>query len=72
MSNTNNPKCKVSTAQAQAIIQKGLKGSKQIAGTPKLVKLSDNYIYAVPVYEDGKRIGSLGIDAQTGEYIGLV
>lgn len=64
--NNNNQNFKISAAQAQAIVQKQLKGTGETAGTPTLHKCDGGYQYFVPIYKNGKQVDIAGIDPQTG------
>lgn len=61
---------KISSEQAQEIAQKFIEQPGATAGTPQLTEISGKSIYVVPVMVDGKSVGEIEIDAQTGENLG--
>jgi len=42
----------------------------EAAGTPKLVKQDKRLVYIVPIMENGKNVGEIDIDAETGANLG--
>lgn len=67
--NTHNKK-KISPHKAQKIAQKYIEEPEANLGTPILNKTDCNNVYIVPVTIDGKNVGEIDIDAQTGENLG--
>ena len=65
----NSPK-KISSAEAKKIAQKYIEEPGATAGTPTLSKIDGNYVYIVPVIENGKNVGEIDIDALTGKNVG--
>lgn len=68
-SKSNNVKSqvKISAAEAKRIAQNSNKMPGEIAGTPKLTKEHGTYMYIVPFFKNGKNVGCIGVDAQTGD-----
>lgn len=60
----------MSPAEAKKLAKKYFGEPGFTAGTPKLSKENGKYIYTVPIIENGKNIGFIDIDAQTGESLG--
>ena len=69
-SNTNNQQTNISPAAAEKIALKYIDISGATAGTPKLVKQDGNLVYIVPVINNGKNVGEIYIDANTGKNLG--
>jgi len=69
-SGNNTTKTKISSAEAKKIAQKYIEVSSATAGTPKLIKTNGQYIYAVPVINNGTNVGEIDIDALTGKNVG--
>ena len=66
--NNNNQNFKISAAQAQAIVQKQLKGTGKTAGTPTVYKYNTGeYEYFVPILKNGKQVDTIGVDPQNGQ-----
>ena len=75
VTNTNNttdnsPNTNITSAEAQKIASKYIAVSGAIAGTPTLTKQDNKLVYIVPVIDNGKNVGEIDIDAQTGENLG--
>ncbi len=68
--NTTEQQTKISSEQAQEIAQKFIEQPGATAGTPQLTEIDGKSIYVVPVMVDGKSVGEIEIDAQTGENLG--
>ena len=66
----NSSKTKISSAEAQKTAQKYIDVQGATAGTPKLIKINGQYIYAVPVIDNGTNVGEIDIDAVTGKNVG--
>ncbi|HEX3013500.1 MAG TPA: PepSY domain-containing protein [Methanobacterium sp.] len=60
----------ISSAEAKKIAQKYIEEPGATAGTPKLSKIDGEYVYIVPVIENGKNVGEIDIDAATGKNVG--
>jgi uncharacterized membrane protein YkoI len=69
-SNTNNQQTNISPAAAEKIALKYIEISGATADTPKLVKQDGNLVYIVPVINNGKNVGEIYIDANTGKNLG--
>jgi len=69
-SNNNDAQTKISAAEAKKIAEKYIEEPGASAGTPKLSKQDGNLVYTVPVIMNGKNVGEIDIDAQTGENLG--
>lgn len=61
---------KISPSEAQKIAQKYIDVSTATAGTPKLTKIDGQYVYAVPVIDNGTNVGEIDINALTGKNVG--
>ena len=75
VTNTNNTtdnstNTNITSEEAQKIASKYIEVSGAIAGTPTLTKQDNKLIYIVPVIDNGKNVGEIDIDAQTGENLG--
>ncbi|MBZ2165371.1 PepSY domain-containing protein [Methanobacterium spitsbergense] len=75
VTNTNNTtdnstNTNITSAEAQKIASKYIAVSGAIAGTPTLTKQNNKLVYIVPVIDNGKNVGEIDIDAQTGENLG--
>ncbi len=68
--NTASEQELISAADAQSIAQQYILQPGAQAGTPILKELSGEKIYTVPVILDGKNVGEIDIDAQTGKNVG--
>ena len=66
----NSSKTKISSAEAQKTAQKYIDVQGATAGTPKLIKINGQYIYAVPVIDNGTNVGEIDINAITGKNVG--
>ncbi|MGZ7069057.1 MAG: PepSY domain-containing protein [Methanobacterium sp.] len=60
----------ISAAEAKEIAQNYIKAPGAKAGTPKLVTINGNEVYAVPVMDNGLSVGEIDINAQTGKNVG--
>lgn len=60
----------ISSEKAKIIAQKYIEEPGATAGTPILNKTNGQYVYTVPVIENGKNVGEIDIDAQTGKNLG--
>ena len=61
---------KVTSVEAKNIAQGFIEEPGATAGTPKLVKINGKQTYVVPVIMNGKQVGEIYIDPQTGKNIG--
>ena len=61
---------KISTSEAKTIAQKYILQDGATAGTPKLITSNGKKIYLVPVMMNGKQVGEIYIDPQTGANLG--
>ena len=74
--NTNNTSVQttgnktISSEEAQKIASKYIEVNGAVAGTPTLVKQDNRLVYIVPIMENGKNVGEIDIDAETGENLG--
>jgi uncharacterized membrane protein YkoI len=66
--NSNNKN--ISSAEAKKIANTYIDSQGASAGTPNLVKQDGKYVYIVPVMDNGKNVGEIYIDAETGENLG--
>ena len=66
----NTTKSKITSTEAQKIAQKYIDVDGATAGTPKLIKTDGQYIYAVPVINNGTNVGEIDINAITGKNVG--
>ena len=69
-SNTTTTENKISSEEAQKIATKYIDEAGATAGTPKLIKQDNKYVYIVPVMENGQNVGEIDIDAETGANLG--
>ncbi|WP_048190724.1 PepSY domain-containing protein [Methanobacterium sp. SMA-27] len=69
-STNTNTNTNITSAEAQKIASKYIAVSGAIAGTPTLTKQDNKLVYIVPVIDNGKNVGEIDIDAQTGENLG--
>jgi len=67
---TQNSQTKISPSEAQKIANKYILQPGATAGTPKLIKQNTKMVYIVPVIMNGKQVGEIYIDAQTGQNLG--
>jgi uncharacterized membrane protein YkoI len=67
---TQKSQNKVSPAEAQKIANRYILEPGAVAGTPKLIKQNTQMVYLVPVIMNGKQVGEIYIDAQTGKNLG--
>jgi len=66
----NNGGYSVSPSEAQNIAQQYVKEEGATTGTPHLVTIAGKPVYVVPIEKDGKIIGEIHIDPETGANIG--
>ena len=66
----NTTKPKITSTEAQKIAQKYIDVQGATAGTPKLIKTNGQYIYVVPVIDNGTNVGEIDINAITGKNVG--
>ncbi|MEN6291023.1 MAG: PepSY domain-containing protein [Methanobacterium sp.] len=66
----NTTKPKITSEEAQKIAQKYIDVQGATAGTPKLIKTDGQYIYVVPVIDNGTNVGEIDINAITGKNVG--
>ena len=66
----NTAKPQITSAEAKKTAQKYIDVQGATAGTPKLIKISGQYIYAVPVIANGTNVGEIDINAITGKNVG--
>jgi uncharacterized membrane protein YkoI len=67
---TKSSQTNLSPAEAQKIANKYIQEPGAAAGTPKLMKQNGQMVYFVPVSINGKQVGEIYIDAQTGRNLG--
>jgi len=60
----------ISSEEAQKIATKYIDVAGATAGTPKLVKQDNRLVYIVPIMQNGKNVGEIDIDAETGANLG--
>jgi len=60
----------ITSEEAQKIATKYIDVSGATAGTPTLVKQDNRLVYIVPIMENGKNVGEIDIDAETGANLG--
>lgn len=65
-SDSTSSETKISSREAKNIAQKYIEEPGATAGTPTLSK----NVYTVPIILNGKNVGEISIDAQTGENLG--
>lgn len=68
-SNTNTT-TGISASKAQEIAKKYIEEPGAKAGTPKMINVNGKKVYVVPVMLNGKQVGEIELDAQTGENLG--
>ena len=62
---------KISASEAKSLVQNNyIEQDGATAGTPILKKMNGKQTYIVPVNMNGKQVGEIWIDAQTGKNIG--
>ena len=66
----NTTQTNISASEAKTIAQKSIAEPGATAGEPKLVNTDGTLIYVVPVLQNGKNVGEIDVDAQTGEVVG--
>jgi uncharacterized membrane protein YkoI len=73
-SNTNNTQKTenktISSEEAKKIATKYIDEAGATPGTPKLVNQDNKMVYIVPVMINGKNVGEIDIDAETGANLG--
>lgn len=69
-SGSGSDNVKISSSQAKSIAQKSILQEGAYAGTPKLITSNGKKIYVVPVILNGKQVGEIYVDPQTGENLG--
>ncbi|HMK53828.1 MAG TPA: peptidase [Methanobacteriaceae archaeon] len=67
---TTTNQTNITAAQAQQIATKYIEEPGAVAGTPKLTTNNGKKTYIVPVILNGKTVGGIEIDAQTGANLG--
>ncbi|UTB32798.1 MAG: PepSY domain-containing protein [Methanobacterium sp. ERen5] len=60
----------ISSEEAKKIATKYIEVAGATTGTPKLVNQDNRMVYIVPVMVNGKNVGEIDIDAQTGANLG--
>jgi uncharacterized membrane protein YkoI len=60
----------ISSTEAKKIANTYIDSQGASAGTPNLVKQDGKYIYIVSVIDNGKSVGEIYIDAETGANLG--
>jgi uncharacterized membrane protein YkoI len=60
----------ISAAKAKTIAEKYIEEPGASAGTPTLSKQDGKLVYTVPIKLNGKNVGEIYIDAQTGKNLG--
>lgn len=68
--NNTNTGNMISSEEAKKIATKYIDSPGATAGTPKLVKQDNKYVYIVPVMDKGQNVGEIDIDAITGANLG--
>ena len=66
----NTAKPQITSAEAKKTAQKYIDVQGATAGTPKLIKTNGQYIYVVPVINNGTNVGEIHINAITGKNVG--
>ena len=66
----NTTKPEITSEEAQKLAQKYIDVEGATAGTPKLIKTDGQYIYVVPVINNGTNVGEIDINAVTGKNVG--
>jgi len=66
----NTAKLNITSAKAKETAQKYIDVQGATAGTPKLIKTNGQYIYVVPVIDNGTNVGEIDIDATSGDNVG--
>lgn len=61
---------KISPSEAKTLAQKYIQSRGVSAGTPKLVEMGGIPTYVVPLISDGKVVGEIYIDPETGKNVG--
>ena len=69
-SGTESDNVKISYSEAKTIAQQSIEEDGATAGTPKLITSGGKQVYLVPVVLNGNQVGSIYVDAQTGENLG--
>ncbi len=69
-SGSGSANVKISSSEAKSIAQKSILQEGATAGTPKLITSGGKKIYLVPIIMNGKQVGEIYIDPQTGENLG--
>jgi hypothetical protein len=67
---TDPPNAKISTSQAEAIATKYILEPGTITGSAQNVDIGGKNTYVVPVKSNGKTVGEIDIDPQTGKNVG--
>lgn len=67
---TNNTSNIISAEEAKAIALQYVEEPGVTAGTPVLDTINGRQVYVVPLYQNGKMVGEIEIDAVTGENLG--
>ena len=75
VTNTNNTTdesthTNITSTEAQKIASKYIAVSGAKAGTPTLIQQDNKWVYIVPIIDNGKNVGEIDIDAQTGANLG--
>jgi uncharacterized membrane protein YkoI len=66
----NSTNTNITSTEAQKIASKYIAVAGAIAGTPTLTNQDNKLVYIVPIIDNGKNVGEIDIDAQTGENLG--
>jgi hypothetical protein len=61
---------KITASEAKSLAQKSILQEGATAGTPKLTTYGGSKAYLVPVMLNGKQVGEIYIDAETGKNLG--
>jgi uncharacterized membrane protein YkoI len=67
---TKNTSNIMSAEEAKAIAMQYVEEPGVTAGTPILDTINGRQVYVVPLYQNGKMVGEIEIDAVTGENLG--
>ncbi|MGB9938103.1 MAG: hypothetical protein ACPK7O_10320 [Methanobacterium sp.] len=68
--NSNSNGNEISSSEAQSTAQKYIEEPGTNAGNPQKVDIGGKNTYVVPVESDGKTVGEIHIDPETGENVG--
>lgn len=69
-SGSGSDNVKISSSEAKIIAQQSIEEDGATAGTPRLITSSGKQVYLVPVILNGDQVGTIYVDAQTGDNLG--